>query len=149
MKDEVANVTATWQRLRDKMADAKVELPDGVVGPFVNSDFGDVAIATIAITGEGFSPRELKDAAEDFRKKLYQIAGISKVELHGVQDERVWLELDTRKLAAIGVQVNALIKDLQGQNVVLPSGNINADGTRLLLETSGDFHRTCGRSRPC
>lgn len=139
LKDEVANVTATWQRLRDKMADAKVELPDGVVGPFVNSDFGDVAIATIAITGEGFSPRELKDAAEDFRKKLYQIAGISKVELHGVQDERVWLELDTRKLAAIGVQVNALIKDLQGQNVVLPSGNINADGTRLLLETSGDF----------
>src|SRR4051794_33770199 len=96
LKDEVANVTATWQRLRDKMADAKVELPDGVVGPFVNSDFGDVAIATIAITGEGFSPRELKDAAEDFRKKLYQIAGISKVELHGVQDERVWLELDTR-----------------------------------------------------
>jgi multidrug efflux pump subunit AcrB len=139
LKDDIANVNATWQRLRDKMADAKIELPDGVVGPFVNSDFGDVAIATIAITGEGFSPRELKDAAEDFRKKLYQIAGISKVELHGVQDERVWLELDTRKMAAIGVQVNALIKDLQGQNVVLPSGNINADGTRLLLETSGDF----------
>jgi multidrug efflux pump subunit AcrB len=139
LKDEVVNVNATWQRLRGKMADAKVELPDGVIGPFVNSDFGDVAIATIAITGEGFSPRELKDAAEDFRKKLYQIVGISKVELHGVQDERVWLELDTRKMAAIGVQVNALIKDLQGQNVVLPSGNINADGTRLLLETSGDF----------
>src|SRR4051794_4602121 len=139
LKDEIVNVNATWQRLRDKMADAKLELPEGVVGPFVNSDFGDVAIATIAITGEGFSPRELKDAAEDFRKKLYQIAGISKVELHGVQDERVWLELDTRKMAAIGVQVNALIKDLQGQNVVLPSGNINADGTRLLLETSGDF----------
>ena len=56
-----------------------------------------------------------------------------------MQDERVWLELDTRKLAAVGVQVNALIKDLQGQNVVLPSGNINANGTRLLLETSGDF----------
>ena len=128
-----------WQRLRDKMGDVKVELPDGVVGPFVNSDFGDVAIATIAITGEGFSPRELKDVAEDFRKKLYQLAGVSKVELFGVQDERIWLELDTRKLAAVGVQVNALIKDLQGQNVVLPSGNINADGTRLLLETSGDF----------
>jgi len=56
LKDEVVNVNATWQRLRDKMADAKVELPDGVIGPFVNSDFGDVAIATIAITGEGFRP---------------------------------------------------------------------------------------------
>jgi multidrug efflux pump subunit AcrB len=139
LKDETRNVNAVWQRLRDKMGDVKNELPDGVVGPFVNSDFGDVAIATVAITGEGFSPRELKDVAEDFRKKLYQIAGVSKVELFGVQDERIWLELDTRKLAAVGVQVNALIKDLQGQNVVLPSGNINASGTRLLLETSGDF----------
>ena len=56
LKDEIGNVNAAWQRLRDKMGDVKVELPDGVVGPFVNSDFGDVAIATIAITGEGFSP---------------------------------------------------------------------------------------------
>src|ERR1700694_5859893 len=139
LKDEVGNVNATWQRLRDKMGDVKIELPDGIIGPFVNSDFGDVAIAAIAITGEGFSQRELTDVADDFRKKLYQLTGIAKVELLGVQDERVWLELDTRKLAAVGVQVNALIKDLQGQNVILPSGNINADGTRLLLETSGDF----------
>jgi multidrug efflux pump subunit AcrB len=139
LKDEVGNVNATWQRLRDKMGDVKIELPDGVIGPFVNSDFGDVAIATIAITGEGFSAREVKDVAEGFRKKLYKLSGISKIDLLGVQDERVWLELDTRKLAAVGVQVNALIKDLQGQNVVLPSGAINADGTRLLLETSGDF----------
>lgn len=139
LKDEVGNVNAAWRRLRDKMGDVKIELPDGVIGPFVNSDFGDVAVATIAITGEGFSQREMKDVAEDFRKKLYQLPGISKIDLLGVQDERVWLELDTRKLAAVGVQVNALIKDLQGQNVVLPSGAINADGTRLLLETSGDF----------
>jgi multidrug efflux pump subunit AcrB len=139
LKDEVGNVNAAWQRLRDKMGDVKIELPDGVIGPFVNSDFGDVAIATVAITGEGFSQREMKDVAEDLRKKLYGLSGISKIDLLGVQDERVWLELDTRKLAAVGVQVNALIKDLQGQNVVLPSGAINADGARLLLETSGDF----------
>jgi multidrug efflux pump subunit AcrB len=139
LKDEIGGVNAAWQRLRDKMGDVKIELPDGVVGPFVNSDFGDVSIATIAMTGEGFSQRELKDVADDFRKKLYQLTGISKVDVFGVQDERVWLELDTRKLASVGVQVNALIKDLQGQNVVLPSGAINADGTRLLLETSGDF----------
>src|ERR1700693_4378798 len=139
LKDEVSNVNATWQRLRDKMDDVKPDLPEGTLGPFVNSDFGDVAIATIAITGEGFSEREMKDVADDFRKKLYQLTGISKIELFGIQEERVWLELDTRKLAAVGVQVNTLIKDLQGQNVVLPSGNINADGTRLLLETSGDF----------
>ncbi len=139
LKDEVGNVNATWQRLRDKMDDVKVELPDGTLGPMVNSDFGDVAIATVAVTAEGFSFRDMKDAAEDFRKKLYQLPGIAKVDLLGVQDERVWLEIDTRKLASVGVQLNALIKDLQAQNVVLPSGNIDADGTRILLETSGDF----------
>ena len=110
-----------------------------MLGPFVNSDFGDVAIATIAMTAEGFSYREMKDVAEDFRKKLYQLAGIAKVELFGAQDERVWLEVDTAKLASVGVQANALINDLQGQNIILPSGSINADGTRILLETSGDF----------
>ena len=139
LKDEVGNVNATWQRLRDKMDDVKVELPNGTLGPFVNSDFGDVAIATIAITAEGFSFRDMKDAAEDFRKKLYQLQGVAKVDLLGIQDERVWLEIDTRKLGSVGVQLNALIKDLQAQNVVLPSGNIDADGTRVLLETSGDF----------
>ena len=139
LKDEVGNVGAAWQRLRDKMGDAKADLPDGVLGPFVNSDFGDVAIATIAMTAEGFSYREMKDVAEDFRKKLYQLAGIAKVELSGAQDERVWLEVDTAKLASVGVQANALINDLQGQNIIVPSGSINADGTRILLETSGDF----------
>jgi multidrug efflux pump subunit AcrB len=139
LKDEVSSVNSTWQRLRDKMDDVKGELPDGTAGPFVNSDFGDVAVATIAITGEGFSYREMKDVSEDFRKKLYQLVGVAKIERLGTQDERVWLEIDMRKLAAVGVQLNALIKDLQGQNIILPSGNINADGTRVLLETSGDF----------
>jgi multidrug efflux pump subunit AcrB len=139
LKDEVADVNAAWQRLRDKMNDVKGELLEGAVGPFVNSDFGDVAVATIAITAEGFSYRDLKDVAESFRKKLYQLAGVAKVELLGAQDERVWLEIDMKKLASVGVQLNVLVKDLQAQNVIQPSGNINADGTRVLLETSGDF----------
>jgi len=139
LKDEVAGVNAAWQRLRDKMNDVKGELPEGTAGPFVNSDFGDVSVATVAITAEGFSYRDLKDVAEDFRKKLYQLAGVAKVELLGAQEERVWLEIDMKKLASVGVQLNLLVKDLQAQNVILPSGNINADGTRVLLETSGDF----------
>jgi multidrug efflux pump subunit AcrB len=139
LKDEVGNVNATWQRLRDKMDDVKPDLPEGTLGPFVNSDFGDVAIATIAITGEGFSYREMKDVAENFRKKLYQLPGVAKIDLLGTQDERVWLEIDTGKLASVGVQLDALIKDLRAQNIILPSGSIDADGTRVLLETSGDF----------
>jgi multidrug efflux pump subunit AcrB len=139
LKDEVGNVSATWQRLRDKMDDVKPDLPEGTLGPFVNSDFGDVAIASIAITGEGFSYREMKDVAESLRKKLYQLSGVAKIDLLGIQDERVWLEIDTGKLASVGVQLDALIKDLRAQNIILPSGSIDADGTRVLLETSGDF----------
>jgi multidrug efflux pump subunit AcrB len=139
LKDEVSNVNATWQRLRDKMDDVKPDLPEGTLGPFVNSDFGDVAIATIAITGEGFSYREMKDVAESLRKKLYQLPGVAKIDLLGTQDERVWLEIDTGKLASVGVQLDALIKDLRAQNIILPSGSIDASGTRVLLETSGDF----------
>ncbi len=139
LKDEIGDVNAAWQRLRDKMTDVRPELPDGTSGPFVNSDFGDVAIASVAITAEGFSYREIKDVADDFRKKLYRLKGVAKVELFGVQDERIWLEIDTRKLASVGAQLTALINDLQRQNVILPAGNINAEGTRVLLETSGDF----------
>jgi multidrug efflux pump subunit AcrB len=139
LKDEVGDVNAVWQRLRDKMSDVKADLPDGTVGPLVNSDFGDVAIASIAITAEGFSYRQMKDVADDFRKKLYRLKGVAKVEVLGVQDERIWLEIDTRKLASVGVQLPALMNDLQRQNIILPAGNINAEGTRILLETSGDF----------
>src|SRR3984893_14845352 len=139
LKDEVGNVNAVWQRLRDKMDDVKVELPDGTAGPLVNSDFGDVAIASIAITAEGFSYREMKDVADDFRKKLYRLKGVAKREMLGVQEERIWLEIDTRKLASVGVQLSTLINDLQHQNIILPAGNIDAEGTRILLEASGDF----------
>jgi multidrug efflux pump subunit AcrB len=139
LKDEIGNVNVAWQRLRDKMDDVKVELPDRTVGPFVNSDFGDVAIATVAVTGEGFSYREIKDVAEDFRKALYRLQGVAKVEMLGVQDERIWLEIDTKKLASIGVQLSALIDDLRRQNIILPAGNVEADGIRILLEASGDF----------
>src|SRR3984893_14987725 len=71
LKDEVGNVNAAWQRLRDKMDDVKIALPDGTAVPREYSDFGDVAIASIAITAEGFTYREMKDVADDFRKKLY------------------------------------------------------------------------------
>jgi multidrug efflux pump subunit AcrB len=92
----------------------------------------------VAITG-GFSYREIKDVAEDFRKSLYRLKGVAKVEMLGVQDERIWLEIDIKKLGSIGVQLSALTDDLRRQNIILPAGNIEADGVRILLEASGDF----------
>ncbi len=139
LKDEITKLDPIWQDLRDKMNDFKRELPDGAQGPFVNTDVGDVAIATIAMTAEGFAYNEMEATAKDLQRTLYTVKGVAKVEISGVQEERIWLELDARRIATIGAQVNTLINDLQAQNIILPAGELNADGASFLLEAGGDF----------
>ncbi|PIE71100.1 MAG: hypothetical protein CSA22_05085 [Deltaproteobacteria bacterium] len=128
-----------FQNIRNKMAEVTPELPQGTVGPIVNTDYGDVVIASIAVTGDGYSYAELTASAKALRKKLYTVNGIGKVRLFGEQKERVWLDIDSRKLAAVGVQLTQLINDLRAQNIILPSGNIDVSGTTLNLEVNGDF----------
>jgi len=128
-----------FQDIRNKMNDSRGDLPEGTQGPLVNTDFGDVAIATIAITGEGFSYAEIFDAADDLRNGLYTLDGITKVSIFGKQEERIWLELDTRRMAAIGVQLERVLQDLQAQNVILPAGELNSTGTKLIMEANGDL----------
>jgi multidrug efflux pump subunit AcrB len=139
LKDSVNDLEPIWQSLRDKMTDISRELPEGAYGPFVNTDFGEVSIASIAMTAEGFSYREMEESAKDMQRRLYTVDGVAKVELFGVQEERIWLELDARRFKAVGGQLNTLIDDLQNQNVVLPAGEINAEGASILLEATGDF----------
>jgi len=134
-----ADIESAWEDLRNKMNDVVVELPEGTDGPFVNTDYGDVAIATVALTGDGLDLAYLEDVAEDLRQDLYRVPGITKVTFFGEQDERIWLDLDTRKLASIGVQLNQLLEDLQAQNVILPAGEIDAGGTSIVLEANGDL----------
>ncbi|MHA1190285.1 MAG: efflux RND transporter permease subunit, partial [Alphaproteobacteria bacterium] len=137
--DSVDDLDPVFTEIRDKMADVARELPSGTQGPFVNTDFGAVAIASIAMTAEGFSYQEMFDAADDLRAEIYKINGIAKVDIVGKQAERIWLEVDTGRFGAIGAQLPQLIADLQAQNIVAPAGSINADGTSIQLEVSGDF----------
>ncbi|MEZ5872851.1 MAG: efflux RND transporter permease subunit [Nitratireductor sp.] len=132
-------VEAVFQELRNKMNDLKTQLPSGTLGPFINSDYGNVAIASIAVTGEGFSYAEIKDAADALRQELYTLDGIGRVTFYGEQEERIWLEIDSRKLAAVGVQIRQVLADLQAQNIILPAGDMDADGTALILEANGDL----------
>lgn len=133
------DLDAVFQDIRNRMEDVKTELPDGTIGPFVNTNYGDVAISTIAVTGEGFSYADIKSSSDDLRTHLYTVEGVSKVSLFGVQEERVWLEIDSRKLAAVGVQLPQVLQDLQKQNVILPAGQLDANGTTLILEANGDL----------
>ena len=135
------DLEAAFQEIRNKMNDAKQELPSGTDGPYVNTEYGDVVISTVAVSGEGYSYAELRDSAKALRKDLYTVEGIGKVSLIGEQKERIWLEIDSRKLAAVGVQLPQMLNDLRAQNVILPAGDIDADGTPppLILEANGDL----------
>lgn len=132
-------IAEAWEELRNKMDDVVREIPSGVQGPFVNTDFGDVAVATVAVTGDGFTLAQIEDIAEGLQRRLYQLDGITEVSLSGQQDERIWLELDNRKLASVGVQLNQVLDDLSAQNVILPAGEIDADGASIVLEANGDL----------
>ncbi|MCB1493181.1 MAG: efflux RND transporter permease subunit [Rhodobiaceae bacterium] len=134
-----AALDTAFQDLRTRMEEEARTLPDGTRGPFVNTNYGDVAVATVAVTGDGFSYREIADAAEDLQQGLYAVDGVTKVTLSGEQDERIWLEIDSRRLAAVGVQIPQVLADLADQNVILPAGEIDADGTSIVLEANGNL----------
>ncbi|MDR9484694.1 MAG: efflux RND transporter permease subunit [Sediminimonas sp.] len=141
VKDSVAegDIAAVLSEIDDEMEDVRRDLPKGTQGPFVNTDFGDVAIATIAVRAHGFLPRQAERFAEDLRNRIYVIDAVSAVRLHGVQQERIWLNVDRERLATVGTTLLPVIDALQTQNVRLPSGSIVSEGQRIPLETSGDF----------
>ena len=80
------------------------------MGPFVNTSYGNVAIVSVSITGEGYSYAELSDVAEELQEHLYTLDGVGRVSLFGEQDERIYLEIDTRKLAAVGVEIQQVLR---------------------------------------
>lgn len=103
----VADLDQVFSDIRTIMEDTVGELPDGTFGPFVNTNYGDVAVATIAVTGDGFSYTEIEGAAEDLQNGLYAIPGVTKVSLAGEQEERIWLEIDSRRIASVGIQLRS------------------------------------------
>ena len=139
LHDRYTELDGIWQELRDKMEEVAHELPAGTVGPFVNTDFGDVIMASIALSAEGFTYAEMESTAKELQRHLYSVGGVGKVQFYGVQKERIWLEFDAKRLAAVGVQLPTLVDELRAQNIILPAGQLNAAGTSFLLEASGEF----------
>ncbi|MCZ6731991.1 MAG: efflux RND transporter permease subunit, partial [Gammaproteobacteria bacterium] len=137
--DEYNDVDAIWQKVRNRMLDLAPKLPAGTIGPFVNDEFGLVAVATIALWSEGFAMAEMREVARDIRDRLYELEGIRKVELWGVHEERVFLEFSSAKLAQLGVSIQDIIQTLTSQNVVLPGGRYDIAGQDVIIEPSGNF----------
>ena len=137
--DRFFEMEPIWQNLRNKMAEAHPSLPQGTIGPFVNSDFGDVNVATVALTADGFSFEEMRRVARDIRDELYTVDGIRRVELHGVQQERIYLETTNARLARYGLSPDSLVQTLEAQNIILPGGRVDIDGYGTVVEPSGNF----------
>ncbi len=128
-----------WAKLRNKMDDLAPSLPEGTQGPVVNDDYGQVSVVTMALTGDDYSLRELEQVAEDLADRLNLLPLVAKVELYGVQEERIWLEFDPAFVAQFGVTAANVVGAMNAQNVVLPGGTVNADGERVVIEPSGNF----------
>ena len=128
-----------WDKARDKLDDLQGKLPDGAKEPWLNNDFGKTKSIVLAITGNGFSNKELSDIADDLKKGVEHVKYVSRVDLIGRQEERVFLEVSTNKLAELGISSNTMMEIIQEQNVLKPGGRIKLGPQRIRLETSGEY----------
>lgn len=137
--DSVRDLEPVFQDIRNKAADTQSELPDGTGELVVSDEEGLTAIATIALWSDGFSLAEMRDVARDTRDRLYTLAGVRRIDILGIQEERVYLEASPAKLSQFGVSPQEIFGALAQQNIIEPGGEIVADGRTLLLEPSGNL----------
>ncbi|MGC1895667.1 MAG: efflux RND transporter permease subunit [Pseudolabrys sp.] len=128
-----------WYHVRKSIGDMRHTLPAGVVGPGFNDEFGDTFGIIYGFTADGFTHRELRDYVEDVRSKLLHVRDVSKIEILGAQDEKIFVEFRMEELASLGIDRSALIAALQAQNVVQPAGTIQTGNEALSLRVSGAF----------
>ncbi|WP_407520290.1 efflux RND transporter permease subunit [Methylobacterium oryzisoli] len=128
-----------WYQVRKRVGDIRHTLPAGIVGPGFNDDFGDTYGIIYGFTADGFTHRELRDKVEEIRSRLLLVRDVAKIEVLGAQDERIFLEFSTERLAALGLDYPSMIATLRAQNVVRPAGIIDTGQERLAVRVSGAF----------
>ncbi|WP_236248496.1 efflux RND transporter permease subunit [Pseudomonas mosselii] len=134
-----ADIPEQWYQIRKKVADIKHTLPPEAQGPFFNDEFGTTFGNIYALTGAGFDYAVLKDYADRIQIQLQRVKDVGKVELIGLQDEKVWIELSNVKLATLGVPLAAVQQALREQNAVSTAGFFETASERLQLRVSGRF----------
>jgi multidrug efflux pump subunit AcrB len=133
------DVAAVWYQVRKRLNDGRGTLPQGVIGPFFNDDFGDVYGSIVALSADGFSEEELRVFAEDVRSRLLRMPDVAKVELFGVQPEKIFIEISHRRLAQLGLDVNQVLAQLAAQNAVEGAGVLDAGTQNLQVRVPGTF----------
>ena len=133
---EVANV---WYSVRKKIGDMKGTLPGGIQGPFFNDEFGDVYGVIYALESDGFNYAEVRTFADDVRQQLLRVADVSKVELFGVQDEKLFIEISQKRLAQLGLDFNQVLNQLGQQNAIESAGAVQTPLDVVQVRVAGQF----------
>ena len=133
-------VAGSWYQARKRVGDMRSTLPAGVTGPVFNDDFGDVYGSIIALSADGFSDEDLRQHADATRQRLLRVRDVAKVELFGVQPEKLFVEISHKRLATLGLDLNQVIAQLGAQNAVEGAGVLNAGSENLQVRVGGQFN---------
>lgn len=135
-------VQGVWYQVRKKISDMRHTLPGGVQGPFFNDEFGDTFGSIFALSGDGFTMAEVKQYADFVRQQLLAVKTVSKVELYGVQDEKIFIEFSSKKFAQLGVPFDLIVQQINAQNAVQGSGVLVTPTDNLQVRVSGQVQST-------
>lgn len=134
------DLQAVWDKIRRKIDGIKNELPENISGPTVKDDgLGVVYGIQLGLKSDGFSYSELKTYADDIRNDLIKLDEVSRVEIGGIREERVYVEFDNARLTQYGISTNQLKNAITATNIVFPGGQINLDNERIVLEPTGNY----------
>ncbi|HDR9059016.1 efflux RND transporter permease subunit [Burkholderia vietnamiensis] len=141
MKDSapVKDVPETWYQIRKKIGDIGYTLPPGVQGPFFNDEFGDVYTNIWTLEGDGFTPAQLHDYADQLRTVLLRVPGVGKVDYFGDPDQRIFIEVNNAQLTRLGISPQQLGQALNAQNDISSSGVLTTADDRVFVRPSGQF----------
>ena len=133
------DVPEIWYQVRKKLGDIRHTLPPEAQGPFFNDEFGDVFGSIYAFTADGFTLSELRDYVERVRQELLRLPDVAKIELIGVQEDRIFVELSTKRLAALGIDPQLIGQALAAQNAIVAPGSVETRETSVSLRVTGQL----------
>ncbi len=133
------DVRPTWLEVRNMVNDIQSTLPAGVVGPSFNDRFDDVFGCIYALTADGYTYEEMRDRAEKIRRTILGVKNVKKVDLFGVQPEKIYIEMENSKLAQLGIDPNVIVNAVKTQNAMTASGMIDTASDNVYLRVTGMF----------
>ena len=141
LKDSIPpqRVSDMWQEVRNKISDVWYTLPASTQGPFFDDQFGETYGIICALTGDGFTHREMRDYAEKIRTRLLRAPDVSRIELIGTIEEKIYIEFSAREFSNLGLDANAVVRAIQAPNLVLPAGEVSTENERIVIRVSGAY----------